>query len=85
MEFVISVRFSGKKTTLTVKRVYQDEYKERYLVAGSNENYIFERTLPILLRAGPTPKSSWRLIEPVTSYGKVKGDSIIRELKKIVE
>lgn len=84
MEFRITVRFSGKKTVLSVKRIYQDEYKERYLVTGKTYEYTFERTLPLALHMALRPISTWKLLEPKTLHGTAKSD-IINALKKEVE
>lgn len=84
MVFDITIRYNRRKRTLLVKRIYQDEYTERYEVTDNNTAFIFERTKPVVLHIALTPSSSWRLLAPRTLYGTIKAD-IIAALKQKVE
>lgn len=84
MVFDITVRYNRRMRKLLVKRIYQDEYTERYTVTDNNTEFIFERTKPVVLHMALAPVSSWRLLGPRTLYGTIKAD-IIAALKKKVE
>jgi hypothetical protein len=82
--FYITIRYNRRSIKLPVKRIYQDAYKEQYAVTDNDTEFIFERTMPVILHLALKPASSWRLVEPRTLHGRLKGD-IINALKKEVE
>jgi hypothetical protein len=84
MVFDITIHYNKRKRKLLVRRVYQDEYTERYAVTDNTTEFIFERTKPVILHMALKPASSWRLLEPRTLYGTIKAD-IIAALKQKVE